>query len=95
MEKVGSDTFIIASDAWLWCGYTVIKAPMSIGQGDLHTNKISLAIICRSFGHHQAKEFAITEGLDNQDANKAQTKRGGFCKTRLSVCKVKYKLGVL
>ncbi|KAK2189914.1 hypothetical protein NP493_94g04007 [Ridgeia piscesae] len=41
-----------------------------------------------SFGHHQAKEFGVNKGYVGCSAEKESSVKLGFCKTRLSVCKL-------
>ncbi|KAI0213009.1 Isopentenyl phosphate kinase [Lamellibrachia satsuma] len=41
-----------------------------------------------SFGHHQAKEFGVNKGYVGCTAEKESSVKKGFCKTRLSVCKL-------
>ena len=48
----------------------------------------SVVSISSSFGHHQAKEFGVNKGYVGCTAEKESSVKKGFCKTRLSVCKV-------
>lgn len=49
---------------------------------------IIVVSISSSFGHHQAKEFGVNKGYVGCTAEKESSVKKGFCKTRLSVCKV-------
>ena len=55
--------------------------------------KILLLQYCRSFGHHQAKEYHVNTGwkqeLDSTKYDRSKVMKG-FCKTRISVTKVSF-----
>ena len=49
----------------------------------------------RSFGHFQAKEYGVADGYhSNMDDEQIRKVKEGFCKTRISVTKVCFVIGI-